>query len=1103
MYRSLSFQPVPSEQAPRANQFQTRRLREGEEGASARLCPTREGPDRGVTVGGWGSEEAASPGRREQEAALGSRSRATGLRRQEARAQQAWRPPAPRPWARPSQGKHPRGGGGGRPARRRRRAAPPRRRQRRRVSSWPPGEALPATPTAPALAGIRPDRSQARRRAEASGGLLARLRRHPAEPPQRRARGQRACGVAAAPPPRQQKAAASRAVRAALPAPAALARISRPGPGPRRRSRQAAAASRPRPSAQRRRDALGGTAPPRPSIARQPRAARPAAARRTRFRGRRAGGPCAAAGSGGGRGAVQRRRPRPGGGRLTAGAAQQRGPAAREAGGRARAGRAACGAALRGILPESGAGGPPRSHAPLARGIVGRRRTQYGGCIRGLSRFLCGETPSAAAARPPQPAMLARLLLLRPGLFGSRGCYCRLTPAAKDGPTRAFSVARSFGSHARFSKLRQAPDRLARLSPAVPLLLPRSLFPLGRAAALLAGVGASFYSRALCQEAACGEPAYASAVPEEVPAFDWATFWKFLRPQLLALAAAVMFALGVALLNVQVPLVLGEVVNVVARYTHLGDYLRVVRRPAMRLLSIYALQGTLTFGYIMLLSRIGERVANSMRKELFNSLIRQDVAFFDANRTGQLVNRLTSDIQEFKSSFKMVISQGLRSLTQTAGCLVSLYFISPKLTGLLLVVMPALVGTGALIGSFLRQLSRKAQEQVAKATAVADEALGNVRTVRAFAMEGREIQQYAVEVDRSGRLNMDLGLGIAVFQGLSNLALNCIVLGTLFVGGFLMAGEELSPGDLMSFLVSTQTVQRSMANMSILFGQVVRGMSAGARVFEYMTLAPETPLCGGQRLACSSLCGNIQFQNVCFSYPTRPGYHVLRDFCLSIPSNKTVAIVGQSGGGKSTVAALLERFYNPTRGTIFLDGHDISTLDPSWLRGEVIGFINQEPVLFSTSIMENIRFGKPGAPDAEVYAAARLANADSFIRSFPEGYNTVVGERGVTLSGGQKQRVAIARALIKNPTVLILDEATSALDAESEHAVQEALDRAVAGRTVLVIAHRLSTVQAADLIVVLAKGCVVEAGSHAQLLRQGGLYAELIRRQTKEDAAGS
>ncbi|KAH0627744.1 hypothetical protein JD844_003885 [Phrynosoma platyrhinos] len=672
-----------------------------------------------------------------------------------------------------------------------------------------------------------------------------------------------------------------------------------------------------------------------------------------------------------------------------------------------------------------------------------------------------------------------------------------------DIPFFFLSSFRYSGSHVRLSCFLRAPGRLAKPSPAVLLLLPRRLRPLGRLAAALAGpalvgLGAGFCSRAFCHEAQKVEVVCVPPPVEKEPDFDWAMFWKFLRPQILALTAAVLFALGAALLNVQIPLLLGKMVNVVARHMRVADYLRAVRKPALRLLTIYGLQGVMTFGYILLLSWIGEKVANSMRKQLFASLIRQEVAFFDANQTGQLVNRLTADIQEFKSSFKLVISQGLRSLTQTVGCFVSLYLISPKLTGLLVVVMPFLVGTGAFIGASLRKLSRRAQEQVAKATAVADEALGNVRTVRAFAMETKEIQVYSAEVDHSSRLNMNLGMGIAFFQGLSNVALNCIVLGTIFAGGSLMAGAEITPGDLMSFLVSSQTVQRSMASMSILFGQVLRGMSAGARVFEFMTLTPEIPVCEKEQLACSMLSGRIEFQDVNFSYPTRPAAQVLRDFNLTIPANKTVAIVGQSGGGKSTVAALLERFYEPTDGAIFLDGRDICTLDPTWLRGEIIGFINQEPVLFSTTIMENIRFGKPCASDAEIIAAARLANADEFIRNFPDGYNTVVGERGVTLSGGQKQRVAIARALIKNPKVLILDEATSALDAESEHVVQEALDRAVAGRTVLVIAHRLSTVRDADLIVVLSKGRVAEAGTHTELLRKGGIYAELIRRQTKD-----
>uniref|UniRef100_A0A8C7KTK9 Mitochondrial potassium channel ATP-binding subunit n=1 Tax=Oncorhynchus kisutch TaxID=8019 RepID=A0A8C7KTK9_ONCKI len=592
---------------------------------------------------------------------------------------------------------------------------------------------------------------------------------------------------------------------------------------------------------------------------------------------------------------------------------------------------------------------------------------------------------------------------------------------------------------------------------------------------------------------------------ETEPEFDWHILWEFVKPQLFALLGAVVLAFGAAILNIQIPLMLGDLVNIVARYMreHTGNYMREMRGPALKLLGLYGLQGLLTTGYIILLSRVGERVAADMRKTLFQSLLRQDVAFFDSNKTGMLVNRLTADIQEFKSSFKLVVSQGLRSVTQTVGCFVSLYVISPKLTGMTVVILPCLVGAGALIGSFLRRLSRLAQEQVSKATGVADEAIGNVRTVKAFAMEDPDQTilsdlLYAWEVDKSCEMNESLGSGIAVFQGMSNIVLNCIVLGTIFAGGSLMAGDEMSPGDLMSFLVASQTVQRSLASISILFGQMVRGLSSGARVFEYLSLEPTIPLSGGGRIPYKSLTGRVDFMNITFSYPTRPGQRILKNFNLIIPPCKTVAIVGESGGGKSTVASLLERFYDPSSGVIMLDGLDIRTLDPSWLRGQVIGFINQEPVLFGSSVMENIRFGKPEATDAEVINAAKQANAHRFITGFPDGYNTVVGERGVTMSGGQKQRIAIARALIKNPSILVLDEATSALDAESERVVQEALDRATTGRTVLIIAHRLSTIQRADLICVMSNGRIVEAGTHAELLSKGGLYADLIRRQRSE-----
>ncbi|KAG8232429.1 hypothetical protein J437_LFUL012860 [Ladona fulva] len=591
--------------------------------------------------------------------------------------------------------------------------------------------------------------------------------------------------------------------------------------------------------------------------------------------------------------------------------------------------------------------------------------------------------------------------------------------------------------------------------------------------------------------------------------FDWKGFFRLLRPDIWRLIVAVLAALMVALLNIEIPRLLGSVVNIVARFVKGGDstssFTSEMRDPVLTLLNLYIFQSLFTFLYICLLSSVGERVAGQMRKDLFESIIKQDILFFDTHRTGEIVNRLTSDVQEFKSSFKMVISQGLRSVTQIAGCGISLYLISPQMAGGMMVVIPSIIVVGTLIGSLLRKLSREAQMQTAKATIVAEEAISNIRTVRAFASEGKEMDLYNREVNESNRLNELLGYGVGLFQGGTNLFLNGLVLGTLYLGGYLVSTNSATPGDLMSFLVATQTIQRSLAQLSLLFGQFVRGLSSGSRVFEYINQQPKMNLSGGITIPHHSLLGDVSFINVFFSYPARPDHVILRNLDLEIPAGKMVAIVGSSGAGKSTVAALLERFYDPEKGNVRIDGIDLKDLDPSWLRGHAIGYIGQEPVLFATSIRENIRYGCPTASDEEVEEAARAANAHDFITTFPHGYETVVGERGVTVSGGQKQRIAIARALIKKPSILILDEATSALDSESEKIVQETLDKVTKGKTVLVIAHRLSTIKDAHMIAVLQKGKVVEIGSHDRLVRLGGHYWNLIKVQhgeTEENERG-
>lgn len=609
----------------------------------------------------------------------------------------------------------------------------------------------------------------------------------------------------------------------------------------------------------------------------------------------------------------------------------------------------------------------------------------------------------------------------------------------------------------------------------------------------------------LCVQAHCkSKPSRLVGLKERddfEPNFDWKGFFWMVWPDIWSLIGAITSAVVVALVNIQIPLMLGDLVNVISNFTqeNAGNFLELVRSPAQKLCLFYIIQGLSTMTYISLLSSLGENISSRLRKTLFQSLISQDIEFFDKYKTGELIDRLTSDVQDFKSSFKACVAQGLKSFTQTAGCVGALFLLSPKLTGLLLGVVPTLICAGSFLGSFLRKLSRQVQAQLSKSTAVADEAIGNIRTVRAFSMENKEIELYENEMNKSRKMTSKLGFGIAVFQGLSNIALNGVILGMLFAGGYMMSCNQLTPGDLMSFLVATQTIERSLAHMSLLFGQAVRGMSAGARVFEFINAHPRIPLSGGEKLPLDTVKGEVSFSNVNFAYPTRKEQQILSDFSLKIPNGKMVALVGPSGGGKSTVVLLLERFYDVDSGEILVDGHCVQSLDPSWLRRKVIGFINQEPVLFATSVMENIRYGNPDATDTEVIDAAKLANADNFIQDFPEGYNTILGERGVTVSGGQKQRIAIARALVKNPAILVLDEATSALDTESEKIVQEALDNVCHGRTVIVIAHRLSTIKNADIVAVIAKGKIVELGNHNSLLEKRGLFYKLIQQQNLMD----
>ena len=516
-----------------------------------------------------------------------------------------------------------------------------------------------------------------------------------------------------------------------------------------------------------------------------------------------------------------------------------------------------------------------------------------------------------------------------------------------------------------------------------------------------------------------------------------------------------------------------------------------VDQAALLLVALFAVRGVFTFVRHYMFTVAAEQVVTQLRQDLYAALVRQEIAFFDAHRTGELTNRLASDTTVLQSMVTVNVSMALRHGVMGAGALVILLFTSWKLTLFMVMVVPVVVVIAKTYGRSIRRKSREVQDRLAEATEVAEESLSGIRTVRAFAREEAEIARYVAATDRAFEVAAARGKATGLFQGAIGFAAYSAVAAVLWYGGALLVEGSMGMGELASFLLYTMIVALSVGAMSNLWEDLYKASGATQRVFEL--LDREASVSGGERTL-EGLAGEVRFENVDFAYPSRSDVPVLIGLSLALNAGAVVALVGPSGAGKSTVAALLSRFYDPSGGVVTLDGVDLRELDADWLRRQV-GVVAQEPVLFATTVSENIRYGRPDASEVEVLAAARAANAHDFIAAFPEGYETLVGERGVRLSGGQKQRVAIARALLKDPKVLVLDEATSSLDAESEHLVQEALERLMRGRSTLVIAHRLSTVKGADRILVMDGGRIVQEGTHEALMGIDGLYRQLVRRQ--------
>eukprot|EP01100_Stratorugosa_tubuloviscum_P009330 TRINITY_DN3903_c0_g2_i1.p1 TRINITY_DN3903_c0_g2~~TRINITY_DN3903_c0_g2_i1.p1 ORF type:complete len:750 (-),score=277.57 TRINITY_DN3903_c0_g2_i1:66-2315(-) len=573
---------------------------------------------------------------------------------------------------------------------------------------------------------------------------------------------------------------------------------------------------------------------------------------------------------------------------------------------------------------------------------------------------------------------------------------------------------------------------------------------------------------------------------------DRKRLWGMIADEKWLLIGGMVMLLIAAGTQLIIPALFGEVIEAVS----LAEPDTKKFKEVILILVIVFIIGSLAMGIrAWLFTWAGQRIVSKLRKRLFAAIVRQEIGFFDANRTGELTNRLSSDTTVLQNALTVNISMVLRYAIQVLGAIIILFVYSWSLTLITLSIVPVVAIGAVVYGRYLKEQSKQFQDKLAKAASTAEEIISNMRTVRSFSREEKAAQQYGDDVESSYIIGKKIALLTGSFSGVIALLFQSAIIFVVYEGGTQVINGDLSVGSLTSFLFYTLVIAMSFALLASLYSEFMSAIGASQRVFELLDRQPEMQLSGHLQLN-QQFNPKIEFIDVSFHYPSRKEVQVLSDINLMIEPGTILALVGPSGGGKSTIVALIERFYDPEKGNIKLDGNDIKDLDFDWYHRQ-IGFVSQEPILFACSIKENITFGCAGEiPMEQIELAAKEANAYDFIMSFPEGFNTVVGERGVRLSGGQKQRVAIARALVMNPKILLLDEATSALDAESEHLVQEAIDRAMQNRTVVVIAHRLSTVRNANKVIVINGGKIAEQGSHDELItRPDGIYRQLVKRQ--------
>lgn len=524
-------------------------------------------------------------------------------------------------------------------------------------------------------------------------------------------------------------------------------------------------------------------------------------------------------------------------------------------------------------------------------------------------------------------------------------------------------------------------------------------------------------------------------------------------------------------------------------------YFTTINQVAIALLLILLVQSFFSFTRVYTFSVTSERTLADLRQSIYQKIIWLPIQFFDNQRVGELMSRITSDVGTLQDTFTVTMAELLRqTLTLIIGTII-IFVLAPQLTVFMLLTFPVLVIMALIFGKFIRKLSRKTQDKLAESNVIVEESFQSIHVVKAFTNELFELARYKKSLGEVVKIAIQAARYRGFFVSFVILALFGGIVAVGWYGALLVQNNELSVGELFSFIIYTSFIGGSIAGLGDIYTQLQRSIGASERLLEILDQQDEADKETGNPIR---LAGSITFKDVNFSYPSRPEFPVLKNLNFTIRPGEKVALVGQSGSGKSTIINLLQRFYPVEDGLVLADGENVQSFNLTEYRKN-LGIVPQEVILFGGTIRENIAYGKPGATEEEIREAAGKANALEFIETFPEKFETLVGERGVKLSGGQRQRVAIARAILKDPTILIMDEATSALDSHSEALVQQALEKLMEGRTSIIIAHRLSTIKKVDRIFVINQGELAEMGSHAELTKvNNGIYSNLLKMQLQE-----